>query len=261
MQVFIIKMYGLAAQQVLDLDVADTADRDSPMGYLVEARNDLGLDRYRPAEVDDASDLLSPRIVDRNDNLLDAKLIHQPRQVGGRPEDLDPADSAAKLAGVIIDEAADLELSVRPTQHLFRQGRTHTSRADEKRRLPSCTASRRTETVLFIEFVKESPQDPQRKKAAKTKQITDEGRAYLQTEFAKMNLEFVPSHANFVLVKVGDGNTVFQKMLDKGVIVRAMAEYKLPAWVRISVGTMPQMKKAVEVFRTVLATPVAASQH
>jgi len=87
----------------------------------------------------------------------------------------------------------------------------------------------------------------------KTRRITDEGRTYLQEEFAAMGLEYVPSHANFVLVKVGDGNDVFQKMLDKGVIVRAMAEYKLPDWVRISVGTMEQNRRCIATLREVLA--------
>lgn len=87
----------------------------------------------------------------------------------------------------------------------------------------------------------------------RTREITDEGRDYLAREFAGMGLEYVPSHANFILVKVGDGNTVFQKMLDKGVIVRAMAEYKLPEWVRISVGTMEQNLRCIATLREVLA--------
>lgn len=86
----------------------------------------------------------------------------------------------------------------------------------------------------------------------KTKQITDEGRAYLQAEFAAMGLEFVPSFANFVLVKVGDGNEVFRKMMDQGVIVRAMAAYKLPEWVRISIGTADQCRRCIEVLKQVL---------
>ena len=86
----------------------------------------------------------------------------------------------------------------------------------------------------------------------KTRQITDEGRAYLENEFASMGLEYVPSHANFVLVKVGDGDKVFQKMLDKGVIVRAMAEYKLPDWVRISVGTMEQNLRCIATLKETL---------
>jgi histidinol-phosphate aminotransferase len=88
---------------------------------------------------------------------------------------------------------------------------------------------------------------------ARTKAVTDEGRDLLQGEFAAMGLEFVPSHANFVLVKVGDGNQVFQKMLDKGIIVRAMAEYKLPDWVRISIGTPEQNRRCLATLKEVLA--------
>lgn len=88
---------------------------------------------------------------------------------------------------------------------------------------------------------------------AKTKRITDEGRTYLQTQFGEMGLEYIPSYANFVLVKVGDGNEVFRKMMDKGVIVRAMAAYKLPEWVRISIGTMEQNQRCIEVLKEVLA--------
>lgn len=88
----------------------------------------------------------------------------------------------------------------------------------------------------------------------RTKLVTDEGRDYLQAQFAAMKLEFVPSSANFVLVKVGDGNGVFLKMLDKGVIIRAMGEYKLPEWVRISVGTMEQNRRCIATLREVLAS-------
>ena len=66
------------------------------------------------------------------------------------------------------------------------------------------------------------------------------------------SLVMLPSHANFILVKVGDGNAVFQKMLDKGIIVRAMAEYKLPDWVRISIGTMEQNRRCVARLKEVL---------
>ncbi len=86
----------------------------------------------------------------------------------------------------------------------------------------------------------------------KTKAITDEGRAYLQAEFAAMGLEYVPSFANFVLVKVGDGNAVFKAMMDKGIILRAMASYKLPEWIRVSVGTMPQNERCIAELKAVL---------
>ena len=87
---------------------------------------------------------------------------------------------------------------------------------------------------------------------ARTKAVTDEGRAYLQGEFAALGLEFIPSFANFVTVNVGDGRKVFEALLKRGVIVRAMGSYKLPAWVRVSVGTMDQNRRCVEALRAVL---------
>ena len=41
-------------------------------------------------------------------------------------------------------------------------------------------------------------------------------------------------------------------MMDKGVIVRAMAAYKLPEWVRISIGTADQCRRCIEVLKQVL---------
>ncbi|MEE2809133.1 MAG: histidinol-phosphate transaminase [Verrucomicrobiota bacterium] len=82
-----------------------------------------------------------------------------------------------------------------------------------------------------------------------TKSITDEGRRFLQESFEKMGLEYIPSYANFVLVKVGDGDAVFDKLLRKGVIVRAMRSYKLPEWVRISIGTKKENHRCVELLK------------
>lgn len=85
-----------------------------------------------------------------------------------------------------------------------------------------------------------------------TKRLTSEGRSYLQEQFAEMQLPFVPSTANFVLVHVGDGQAVFQALLKKKIIVRALKGYKLPEWVRISVGTMEQNRKCIAALREIL---------
>jgi histidinol-phosphate aminotransferase len=82
-----------------------------------------------------------------------------------------------------------------------------------------------------------------------TRRVTREGRNYLQSVFLEMDLEFVPSHANFVLVRVGDGRRVFDALLRCGIIVRAMGSYGLPEWIRVSVGTMPQNEAFVAALR------------
>lgn len=79
------------------------------------------------------------------------------------------------------------------------------------------------------------------------------GRELFQARFAEMGLEFVPSHANFVLVKVGDGDRVFAELLKRGVIVRAMRGYKLPEWVRISVGLPAENQRCLEMLAEVLS--------
>ena len=85
-----------------------------------------------------------------------------------------------------------------------------------------------------------------------TKRIVDEGRAYLQEQFAAMKLHFVPGAANFIMVNVGDGAAVFQKLLAKKIIVRPLKAYQLPEWVRISVGTMEQNKQCIAALKEIL---------
>ena len=87
----------------------------------------------------------------------------------------------------------------------------------------------------------------------RTRELTHEGREYFEKEFAAMKLEYVPSVANFVLVKVGDGNAVFQALLRKGIILRAMGSYGLPEWIRISVGTMDQNRRCIAELQALAA--------
>jgi histidinol-phosphate aminotransferase len=67
-----------------------------------------------------------------------------------------------------------------------------------------------------------------------------------------MNLEFVPSAANFVMVNVGNGAEVFKKLLARKIIVRPLKGYGLTEWIRISVGTMEQNRQCVGALKEVL---------
>jgi histidinol-phosphate aminotransferase len=87
-----------------------------------------------------------------------------------------------------------------------------------------------------------------------TKRVTDEGRAYLQEQFTEMRIPFVPAVANFVMVNVGDACAVFQKLLQRKIIVRPLKGYGLPEWVRISVGTMEENKKLAAALSEVIRT-------
>jgi histidinol-phosphate aminotransferase len=87
-----------------------------------------------------------------------------------------------------------------------------------------------------------------------TKRVIDEGRAYLHKQFAKMEIPFVTGAANFVMVNVGNGHAVFEKLLRHSVIVRPLKEYNLPEWVRISVGTMEENEKLIAALKEVMCS-------
>ena len=86
----------------------------------------------------------------------------------------------------------------------------------------------------------------------KTKRVVGEGRAYLQENFTEMQIPFVPAVANFLMVNVGDGCAVFERLLQRKIIVRPLKGYGLPEWFRISVGTMEENKKLIAALSEVI---------
>ena len=86
----------------------------------------------------------------------------------------------------------------------------------------------------------------------KTKALTRRGLAYLGKEFKRLKLEYVPSSTNFVLVNVGDGDEIFRGLQRRGVIVRPMRGYKMPGWVRVTVGTMTENRRFIGALRAEL---------
>lgn len=87
-----------------------------------------------------------------------------------------------------------------------------------------------------------------REHTEKTRQIVREGRERLEESFRRQGLPFVPSAANFVMVRVGDGDALFRSLLRRGWIVRPLRSYGLPAWVRISIGTPAQVTDFLNIF-------------
>lgn len=78
------------------------------------------------------------------------------------------------------------------------------------------------------------------------------GLQFFGQAFRQMHLEYVPSAANFVLVRVGDGPRVFDEMQKRGVIVRPMGGYQLPEWIRISIGTPEENTRCLEGLKELL---------
>ena len=78
------------------------------------------------------------------------------------------------------------------------------------------------------------------------------GLQFFEKAFRDLKLEYVPSFANFILVRVGEGQKIFDAMQKQGVIVRPMGGYQLPEWIRISIGTPEENERSLNVLKWVL---------
>lgn len=86
-----------------------------------------------------------------------------------------------------------------------------------------------------------------------TRTLVREGLAFFETACAEMGLDVVPSVANFLLIRTGEGRRRFQDLQRRGVIARPMDGYGLPEWLRFTVGTPAENQRAIDALREVLS--------
>ncbi|MGA9780242.1 MAG: histidinol-phosphate transaminase [Limisphaerales bacterium] len=86
----------------------------------------------------------------------------------------------------------------------------------------------------------------------KTRANNFAGLDFFKRAFRDLKLECIPSFANFILVRVGDGQRVFEAMQKQGVIVRPMGGYQLPEWIRISIGTPQENERCLVALKKAL---------
>jgi histidinol-phosphate aminotransferase len=78
------------------------------------------------------------------------------------------------------------------------------------------------------------------------------GLEFFSHALRELKLEFVQSFANFILVRVGEGQKIFEAMQQQGVIVRPMGGYQLPEWIRISIGTPKENERGLGALKIAL---------
>jgi histidinol-phosphate aminotransferase len=87
---------------------------------------------------------------------------------------------------------------------------------------------------------------------ARTYALNQAGMAQLKQGFEKLGLEYIPSFANFISVKVGDAAAYNQKLLQKGIIVRPVGNYEMPEYLRVSVGLFSENAKFLAVLEEIV---------
>jgi histidinol-phosphate aminotransferase len=84
---------------------------------------------------------------------------------------------------------------------------------------------------------------------SQTRLNNTKGLKFLTENLRAMGLELIPSAANFILVRVGEGQRVFNELQKQGVIVRPLGGYQMPEWIRISVGTDQQNRRCLAALK------------
>ncbi len=71
---------------------------------------------------------------------------------------------------------------------------------------------------------------------ARSRALNTAGMMQVTQGLTRLGLDFIPSSGNFVSVRVGNATEVYQGLLQKGVIVRPVANYGMPEYLRVSIG-------------------------
>jgi len=69
------------------------------------------------------------------------------------------------------------------------------------------------------------------------------GLKQLEEGARSLKLDFIPSHGNFLTIRVGKAAEVYKRLLRRSVIVRPVAGYGMPEHLRVTVGTAQENEK------------------
>jgi histidinol-phosphate aminotransferase len=68
----------------------------------------------------------------------------------------------------------------------------------------------------------------------------------------KLGLKHIPSFGNFVSFKIKDAMRIYRRLLEFGVIVRPIANYAMPDYLRVSIGLESENGKFLSALKQAL---------
>ena len=78
------------------------------------------------------------------------------------------------------------------------------------------------------------------------------GIAFIMGRLKQMNIEYVSTSTNFLLIKTGNSKKIFDRFLQKGIIVRPMDAYGLRQYIRVTIGLPEHNEIFVEELKNIL---------
>jgi histidinol-phosphate aminotransferase len=87
---------------------------------------------------------------------------------------------------------------------------------------------------------------------ARSYALNQAGMKQITQGFERLGLAYIPSFGNFVSFRVNNAGDVYQHLLKKGVIVRPVANYGMPDYLRVSIGLLAENARFLEVMEEIL---------
>ncbi|ENO90139.1 histidinol-phosphate transaminase [Thauera linaloolentis] len=88
---------------------------------------------------------------------------------------------------------------------------------------------------------------------AQSAELNRRGMLQLTEAFSALGLEWIPSAGNFVTFKIGDAAGINRALLQQGVIVRPIAGYGMPHWLRVSIGLPEENARFIAALKQAMA--------
>ncbi|MGG1520074.1 histidinol-phosphate transaminase [Paenibacillus oryzisoli] len=88
-----------------------------------------------------------------------------------------------------------------------------------------------------------------------TRTLNEQGRNTLYAQLDALKLGYTPSMSNFVLVELGpDAKTIYDRLMQRGIIVRYAGSWHLPNHIRVSIGTAEEQDLFIQELTAILAS-------
>jgi histidinol-phosphate aminotransferase len=85
-----------------------------------------------------------------------------------------------------------------------------------------------------------------------THELNQRGMKQITDGLSKLGLAYIPSMANFVSFKIAGAAHIYRRLLESGVIVRPIASYDMPDYLRVSIGLESENEKFLSALQQIL---------
>ena len=89
-----------------------------------------------------------------------------------------------------------------------------------------------------------------------THKLNQRGMKQITDGLFKLELEYIPSFGNFISFKIAHAARIYRRLLELGVIVRPIANYAMPDYLRVSIGLETENEKFLSALQQALGEAV-----